>query len=406
MTSLQAEPGPIDAIDVADFDLFRRNAQGPIFARLRREDPVHYCANSLFGPYWSITRFDDIVAIDTDHGNFSSEARLGGISVADVDPDFTMEMFIAMDPPRHADRRKAVTPAFSPAQLRDLEPLIRARAAAILDGLPVGEPLDWVSSVAVELTSQMLATLLGAPQEDRHKLIFWSNVTVIPAMVPTEAERRAELLRALAYFQDLWATRSRQEPRADLISLLAHHPSTSGMAPMELLGNAMLLVVGGNDTTRSSITGGILAFSRFPEEMEKLRADPSLVPSAVSEIIRWQTPLAHMRRTALRDLEFRGRRIARGDKVVMWYLSGNRDEAVFDRAEDLIIDRPNPRRHLSFGFGIHRCLGNRLAEMQLRVLWEEILARNLRIEVLEEPVRTFSSFVRGYDRLMTRVLPG
>jgi cytochrome P450 len=175
------------------------------------------------------------------------------------------------------------------------------------------------------------------------------------------------------------------------------------MPPMEFLGNILLLIVGGNDTTRNSISGGLLALTRFPDEYAKLRADPALVTSMVPEIIRWQTPVAHMRRTALADTEFGGKRIAKGEKVVMWYVSGNRDETAIGNPEAFIIDRPRPRQHLSFGFGIHRCVGNRLAEMQLRIVWEEILKRFPVIELVEAPTRLKSCFLRAYRSMPVRI---
>jgi cytochrome P450 len=222
-------------------------------------------------------------------------------------------------------------------------------------------------------------------------------------VLESEAQRRAEMNECLAVFTGLWNERVNAPPGNDLISMLAHGEATRNMDPMEFLGTLLLLIVGGNDTTRNSMTGGVLAMHRFPDEYAKLRANPALLDSMVPEIIRWQTPLAHMRRTAVADIELGGQTIRKGDKVVMWYVSGNRDAAVFERPDDFIIDRPNPRRHLSFGFGIHRCVGNRLAELQLRILWEEMLARFPLIEVVAPPRRLLSSFVNGYESMLVRI---
>jgi cytochrome P450 len=303
----------------------------PYFERLRAEDPVHWSkGDEEIGPYWSITRYNDIMTVDTTHQVFSSDAHLGGITIRDFDEDFVLPMFIAMDQPKHDIQRKTVSPIVSPQNLGKLEGVIRERVCEILDTLPIDEPFDWVDRVSIELTTQMLATLFDFPWEERRKLTRWSDVaTASPesGLVESEEARRAELLECLGYFTNLWNERVNQtEPGSDLISMLAHGEATRDMPPMEYLGNIILLIVGGNDTTRNSLTGGLYALSKNPQEEAKLRADPSLIPNMVSEIIRWQTPLAHMRRTALEDFELSGKTIKKGDKVVMWYVSGNRDE--------------------------------------------------------------------------------
>ena len=397
---------PLEDFNVADPELFRTDTFWPYFERLRREEPVHYCPDSEWGPYWSVTRYADIMDVDTNHQVFSSDAHLGGITIRDFDEDFVLPMFIAMDPPKHDVQRKTVSPIVSPANLALLEGTIRERVGMILDGLPRGETFDWVDKVSIELTTQMLATLFDFPWEDRRKLTRWSDVaTAIPGggVVDTEEQRRAELLECLEYFTGLWNQRVNAPPGNDLISMLAHGEATRNMDRMEYLGNIILLIVGGNDTTRNSITGGLLALSQNPDQYDKLRANPELITSMVPEIIRWQTPLAHMRRTALQDTEFGGKTIRKGDKVIMWYVSGNRDETAIENPDAFIIDRPRPRMHLSFGFGIHRCVGNRLAELQLKIVWEEALKRFPVIEVVGEPKRVYSSFVKGYETLPVRI---
>jgi cytochrome P450 len=398
---------PLDKINVSNPELFRTNSFWPYFERLRREDPVHFCAESDYGPYWSVTKYNDIMAVDTNHQAFSSEAGLGGITIRNQQADFLLPMFIAMDPPKHDKQRKVVSPIVAPENLERLEGTIRERAGRMLDELPVGETFDWVDRVSIELTTQMLATLFDFPFEERRKLTRWSDVaTAVPGhgIVDSEEQRRAELLECGAYFTRLWNERVNSEPKGDLISMLAHSDVTRNMEPREYLGNVILLIVGGNDTTRNSITGGVVALNENPDQYAKLRADPGLIPNMVPEIIRWQTPLAHMRRTALADTELGGKQIKKGDKVVMWYVSGNRDEAAIENPNAFIIDRAQPRRHLSFGFGIHRCVGNRLAEMQLRVVWEEILKRFKTIEVMGEPERIYSNFVKGYATLPVRIV--
>lgn len=396
---------PIEDINVADPELFRANTFWPYFERLRKEDPVHYCKDHEFGPYWSVTKYNDIMFVDTNHALFSSEPS---ITIADPKDDFQLPMFIAMDPPKHDLQRKVVSPIVSPGNLAKLEATIRERVNTIFDGLPVGETFDWVDKVSVELTTQMLATLFDFPWEDRRKLTYWSDITTAGPASPlfvSEEHRRAQLMDCAQYFMGLWNQRvNLTEPGNDLISMLAHGESTRNMSQMEFLGNLVLLIVGGNDTTRNSITGGLLALNQNPAEYDKLRADHSLIPNMVSEIIRWQTPLAHMRRNATQDVELGGKLIKKGDKVIMWYVSGNRDEEVIENADKFIIDRPRARQHLSFGFGIHRCVGNRLAEMQLKIVWEEILKRWDRIEVMGEPERIPSSFVKGYATLPVRIV--
>jgi cytochrome P450 len=399
---------PVEQIDPANPHLFADDTVGHYFARLRRDDPVHHATSPLFGPYWSVTRYQDIMAVDTDHATYSSDWSRGGIVISDRPMTERLQMFIAMDPPRHDEQRLAVSPIVGPGNLLNMEPLIRERTRRVLDSLPRGEPFDWVDTVSIELTTLMLATLFDFPLEDRRLLTHWSdcataNPDVDKRVVGSWEERTAELGRMFEYFTRLWNERVNAPPRTDLVSMLAHGAATRDMPPLEYMGNLVLLIVGGNDTTRNSMTGGLLALSRHPEEWAKLRANPALIESMVPEIIRWQTPLAHMRRTATRDAELGGKRIREGDKVVMWYLSGNRDDAAIDAPERFVIDRKRPRQHLSFGFGIHRCVGNRLAEMQLKILWQEILARFPAIEVLEEPTRTMSSFVRGYTRMQVRI---
>ncbi|MEL6826277.1 MAG: cytochrome P450 [Pseudomonadota bacterium] len=391
-------------LDLADVEIWRQNKMWDRFERLRKEDPVHYTPDSLFGPYWSITRYKDVMAIDTDHKRFSSDAEQGGITLSNMTQNIVGRSFITADEPVHSQQRKTAQPAVAPTALREYEPLIRKRTQAVLDNLPVGEPFDWVNAVSIELTAMMLATLFNYPQDRRRELTRWSDVTTNPTdpdICPGGMEQwRTELTQCGQVFWEIYQNRKNAAPAGDLMSLLAHGEDTRDMNPIDLLGNVILLIVGGNDTTRNSMTGGVYALNKFPDQFAKLKADPSLIPNMVSEIIRWQTPLAYMRRTALEDVEMHGKTIRKGDKVAMWYVSANRDETFWDEdPNQLIIDRKQARNHTSFGFGIHRCVGNRLAELQLRILWEEILARFDHVEVLDEPSRTSSAFVKGYTWL-------
>ncbi len=401
----------LDALDVSNFYLFQSDAHWPFFERLRAEDPVHYHADSRYGPYWSITKHAHCKEIDSDHHRFSSarSITIGDAAQTDGDGGVDTSSFIAMDPPRHDEQRRVVSPVVAPPNLARMESLIRSRVINILDGLPRDEEFNWVQHVSIELTTQMLATLFDFPFEDRRKLTFWSDVATggpRSGLVDTWEETREALQDCLSTFQTLWAERSQAGHEGfDLVTMLAQNPETRDMPPQQFLSNLMLLIIGGNDTTRNSISGGVLALNQFPDQYDKLRANPNLIPNMVAEIIRWQTPLTHMRRTALEDVEFHGKTIRKGDKVVMWYVSGNRDADVFDDADKLIIDRKNARQHVSFGFGLHRCMGNRLAEMQLRILWEEIQQRFRMVEVVGEPRRTLSNFIKGYTHLPVRVHP-
>ena len=401
---------PLEQLNPADTQEFFDDTAPYIFERLRKEDPVHLSHSPItgMGTYWSVTRYQDIMQVDTNHGIYSSES---GITLMDFPPgdEQTLKMFIAMDPPKHDDQRKAVSAIVAPANLNNWQDLIRERTALVLDSLPRNETFDWVDRVSIELTTWMLATLFDFPSEDRRLLTHWSDMaTAIKATNPDAPEpevRMAELKKMLGYFTRLWNERVNEPPRTDLVSMLAHGAATRNMGPLEYMGNLVLLIVGGNDTTRNSMTGGLLAMHDNPAEWDKLRANPALLDSMVPEIIRWQTPLAYMRRTALQDTELGGKLIKKGDKLAMWYLSGNRDETAIPQADRFIIDRARPRQHLSFGFGIHRCVGTRLGELQLKILWEEILKRFPTIEVMGEPTRVRSAFVRGFSKLPVRI-PG
>jgi len=418
---------PLDELNPAKPELFQADAHWPYFERLRAEDPVHWTPAGNLEAHWAITRFDDIVAIDTNHQVFSSEggitlppseariaqveAQGGGGAMSSLFVDEEKQrgpsMFIAMDPPKHDVQRKTVSPAVSPHNLIRLEPLIREEAGRILDALPIGEPFDWVDKVSMELTAMTLATLFGVDQADRRKLTRWSDVVMAQpghGVVDTWEQKRQEMTEYGMYFLKLWHERLASAPAGDLISMLAHGEETRGMDQFEYLGNVILLTIGGNDTTRNTISGSVYALNKNPDQYDKLRKDPELIPSMVSETIRWQTPLAHMRRTALSDFEFQGKQMKAGDLVAMWYVSGNRDErAIAGDPNAYDITRERPRHHVAFGFGIHRCVGNRVAELQLRIIWEEILKRFPDIQLIEEPRRTHSVFVKGYERMLVQI---
>jgi len=401
---------PLAEINPASAERFQNDTIWPYFERLRRVDPVHVTADSEFGPYWSVTRWDDIMAVDTNHQDFSSAEGIGIINLEALREQQRVmgerrrrgAGFITMDEPEHGAHRKAVTPTVAPANIANMTPVVRERAGRILDELPIGEEFDWVDLVSKELTAMTLATLFDFPFEDRRKLTYWSDVfTNMPGHGPVRSwEHKAEAaFECFGAFQELWNQRLDAEPRMDLISMLTRNSATRDMDIEQYQGTVVLLIIGGNDTTRNTISGSVYALNKFPEQYDKLRANPELISSMVSETIRWQTPLAFMSRVATRDVELGGKTIAKGERVLMWYVSGNRDETRIERPSDFIIDRDRPREHLSFGFGIHRCVGNRVAEMQLTIIWEEILKRFPEIRLVEEPTRTYSPFVHGYERM-------
>jgi cytochrome P450 len=399
---------PLDAIDISDPQLYQDDTWYPYFERLRREDPVHWCPDSQYGPYWAVTKYKDIMHVEVNHGTYSSASELGGIQIEEQPKGMERPSFIRMDPPRHDEQRKVVSPIVAPGNLANMEHLIRERTRRVLNDLPRGETFDWVDRVSIELTTMMLATLFNYPWEERRQLTYWSdvaicNVNAADAPVHSEQERFDELKKMAEAMAALFNERQKGPPSYDLLSMLAHGESTRELPLREFMGTLALLIVGGNDTTRNSMSGGLLALHQHPDEFRKLREHPALIPGMVSEIIRYVTPVIHMRRTATENAEIAGKQIRKGDKVVIWYVSGNRDPDAIDEPDRFIIDRARPRQHLSFGFGVHRCVGNRLAELQLRILWEELLPRYPVIEVVGEPRRVYSNFIHGIRSLPVRI---
>lgn len=400
----------VDPLDVSRAELYTEHKWQEPFRRLRAEAPVYWCENSEFGSYWSVSSYKAIQYVEALPEIYSSSWEYGGITIADreqfEDAKIEMPMFISMDRPKHTEQRRVVSPAFTPSEMVRMSEEIRQRTSQTLDGLPWDQPFDWVDRVSIELTTGMLAVLFDFPWADRRKLTEWSDWAGDIEIVKDAAlrdQRLEKLFEMGNYFKKLWDERVDKAPTPDLISMMIHSEAMNNMNMGEFMGNLMLLIVGGNDTTRNTMSGLAYSLNKFPEQRAMLEADPSLIPNAVSEIIRWQTPLAHMRRTALSDTELEGRQIKAGQKIIMWYISGNRDESIFPDADKLDIKRENARRHLSFGYGIHRCVGARLAELQVTILLEEMARRRMRVNVLEEPVRVAQCFVNGYRKMMVQL---
>ena len=398
---------PLEYIDVSDPALYQLDQWRPVFKRLRSEAPVHYCRDSIYGPYWSVTTHDLIMKAELNHKAFSNRADLGGIQIVNIAPNLDRPAFISMDPPEHTGRRRAVAPIANPSTLKEYETLIRERTVEVLDSLPRDEPFDWVERVSMDLTSMMLATMFAFPQERRHELMYWSDVATANLnaenpLVSTEEERYAVLNEMAEAFVPFWEERAQGRGGFDLVTMLANSDATKDMDRTELIGTLFLLIVGGNDTTRNSMTGGLLALIENPDQLALVKENRDLIPTMVSEMIRYQAPIIHMRRTAMEDAELNGQSIGKGEKVVLWFLSGNQDEAMFEEPEAFRVDRKNARRHLSFGAGVHRCVGDRLAELQLRILWEEILDRDMNFRMVEPPKRIYSNFIRGFSSFPVR----
>jgi len=395
----------LEQLDISDIRRFSDGSHLPLFARLRRECPVHFCNDSPFGSYWSITRAEDIQAINADHHRFSSHHN---VIIGDIPESFRFPAFMVSDPPAHGKWRKVVSPGFSKARLAGLEGLCRTHMATLLDGLPMREPFDWVQRISAQLTPWMIGALFDLEQDDVAALIEWSNQLIDfeaeNVTHPRHRSRQGHLRMFEAFLHDVSQERLNSPEGADILSQLVGGPHADEMlGDMAHFMGTVSLVVGAGETTRSAASAVVVAMNRHPEEWERLLQEQGLVDNAVQEVIRWQTPLAHMRRTAVEDVDFKGARIRRGDRVVLWYCSGNRDENLFANSAAFDIGRMNARKHLSYGYGIHRCIGRHAAEMQLRILLKEMVSRFQRVELLALPKRTASNYFAGYDEVMVRV---
>jgi len=398
---------PLNPIDVSQDALYVEDTWREPFARLRADMPISWREESPFGPYWSVVTHDLVQEVELRHNVFSSRWDLGNITIAESVNGEGFPNFIAQDPPIHTAQRRVIAPAFSPSQMLKLDAAVKARTKQLMDGLPIGETFDWVDRVSIPQTLGMLCILFDMPFDEWSDIKRWSDWASGVSAENLTDEYRAEFLvqmgEMLARFDRELEDRRGKPPTDDLLSRMVHSEAMGHMEPMERIANIALLIVGGNDTTRNSMSALVEAFDKYPEQFDRLRADPSLIPNAAQEIIRWQSPVTHMRRTALEDTELGGQTIRKGEKVVMWYISANRDEKMFTDAERFDVGRENARRHLSFGHGIHRCVGAKLAESQIATVIAEIVNRNIRIVPQGAPERLASPFLHGFTAMPVRI---
>ena len=399
---------PLNPIDVSQNALYVDNIWREPFAKLRAEMPLSWREDSPFGPYWSAVTHDLVSEVELRHDVFSSRWDLGNITIAESVNGQGFPNFIAQDQPIHTAQRRVIAPAFSPSQMLKLVAQVREQTRRLFDGLPVGESFDWVERVSIPQTLGMLCILFDMPFDEWRDIKRWSDWASGVSADNLNDDYRAEFLvqmtGMLARFDRELEDRRGKPPSDDLLSRMVHSDAMGHMEPMERIANIALLIVGGNDTTRNSMSALIEAFDRYPEQLARLRADPSLIPNAAQEIVRWQSPVTHMRRTALADTELGGQAIAKGEKIVMWYISANRDEAVFKDAEQFDVGRDNARRHLGFGHGIHRCVGAKLAEAQLACVIEEVVNRGITVVPQGAPTRLASPFLHGFTAMPVQML--
>ncbi len=402
------ENRPINPFEVSANAIYTEDQWREPFAKLRAEMPLSWRPESPFGAYWSVVTHDLVQEVELRHDVFSSRWDMGNITIAEAVNGEGFPNFIAQDPPIHTAQRRVIAPAFSPSQILKLEKLVRERTEKLFSELPRGEEFDWVERVSLPLTLGMLCILFDMPFEEWRDIKRWSDWASGVSEDNLNEEYRAQFLvqmgEMLARFDRELEDRRTKPPTDDLLSRMVHSEAMGNMDAMERIANIALLIVGGNDTTRNSMSALVEAFDKYPGELDRLRADASLIPNAAQEIIRWQSPVTHMRRTALEDTDLAGQRIRKGEKVVMWYISANRDERVFPDAERFDVGRENARRHVGFGHGIHRCVGARLAEVQLHAVIEQILKLPGKVVPQANPTRLASPFLHGFTAMPVKIM--
>jgi linalool 8-monooxygenase len=402
--------------DLKDPDLYVSQVPHEIFAQLRREEPVYWNAEKDGAGFWALTRQAEINQVSRQPLLFSSAHEHGGhrifneneVGLTGAGESAIGIPFISIDPPVHAQYRKIVMPALTPGRLAGIEERINSRCSDLISRIPMNEVVDIVPLLSAPLPLLTLAELLDVPSDLWPKLYDWTNAFVgedDPDFRNSPAAMANTLSEFFEFAKELFERR-RKQPGADLATVLANATIEGQPATFkEFVANLILALVGGNETTRNSLSHSIVAFADDPEQWEVIRAQPEILTAAVKEMVRFASPVMHMRRTATADTTLANKDIAKGDKVVMWYISGNRDEEVYDRPEVFDITRRNVQ-HVAFGTGQHVCVGFRLAEMQLRVAFSHLARRVQRFEIVSAPRRFRSNFINGLKNLDVRLVPG
>lgn len=395
-------------IDLHNPDTFVRSVPHEAFKLLRREAPVHFCKERAGKGFWAVTRYEDVVTVSKDPGRFSSYR--GATNIEDYAPEdlsLVQMMMLNMDPPQHGKFRRLVSTGFTPRVITFLEPRIRAVTTEILDKIALKGEMDFVASVAAELPLQVIAELMGIPMEDRHKVFEWTNRLIgfdDPEFHTSPEDGKMAAMEVWMYANAL-ASQRKGVIGHDLVSILVNSVvDGEQLTDAEFDSFFLLLAVAGNETTRNLVSGGMLALMEHPDQRDRVLKDPSLLPSAVEEMLRWVTPVMYFRRTATRDTELGGQKIREGDKVVIYYPGANRDENVFQNPDVFDVGR-TPNEHLSFGVGEHFCMGAGLARLEIRVMFEQILERFPDMELAGPVARLRSNFLNGYKRMPVRYTP-